>query len=1117
MGYWLERWTAAAKERGTRALDSLRGGVEQAIQTLGEGFLAHPANTALKDALRQGSLTKQDFYREILRLVYRLIFLFAAEDRGLLFVKDAAPEAKTLYQQFYSAGHLRRLAERRRGTRHPDLYRSLKMVMQHLGSDAGCPALGLPALGSYLWSKEAVSHLAEADIHNTYLLSAVRHLGFTVQGKVLRAVDYKNLGAEELGSIYESLLELHPQVDSNAATFELKTAAGHERKTTGSYYTPSSLILGLLDSALEPVLDRAARSKEPERAILGLKVCDPACGSGHFLIAAAHRIAKRLAAVRTGDDEPSPEATRNALRDVIGHCIYGVDINPMPVELCKVGLWLEALVPGKALSFLDHHIQCGNSLLGCTPALIAKGIPDEALTLIEGDEKEITKALVKRNKDERKHKGQREFFDFTSGSPLAISSETKETLERIELAADDSPVAVRKKAEAYGKLSQSKEFTRAKLIADAWCAAFVWLKRPEAPEAITQAVFERLSEEPNSVAQPIRDEITRLASQYGFFHFHLAFPEVFAVLPKAAPDNQATGWSGGFSVVLGNPPWERIKIQEQEFFATSAPEIANAKNAAERKRMISALEQDHPTLFHAFGEALRESEGSSHFLRDSGRFPLAGRGDINTYSVFAETMRQIISIDGRVGCIIPSGIATDDTTKAFFQDLMDSNALLSLYEFENEGFFGAGKGHMVRFALCTIRHGRPSADGPVKFMFQGKAVSDLKNPERIFSITSSDLAVLSPNNGICPIFQTNRDLKITQNIYGRFPVLIRETEPPHNPWHISFLRMFDMATDSGLFHGRGELEEKHLVLKSNIFAKGSTTFLPLWESKLIYQHDYRYGDFSLLPPGSKGHVLPMVPYDNLADSSYSPMPRYWVASSELAKRIPEDWAFNWLLGWRDVTDSRASARTLISTTLPRYGCGHSLPLLLPRASATSIACLAGSLNSFIVDYLARQRVGGLHLTYHVFKQLPILPPTTYHADLRWLGTGKLSAWIARRVLELVYVTDQLQGFGRDLGFDGPPFKFDGPRRFAIRCELDAAFFHLYGIGCDDAAYIMDTFPIIKKEDEKEFGEYRTKRTVLEIFDSMKHAMESGKPYRSPLDPPPGDQRGAHRGVPARSR
>ncbi|MBO0797947.1 MAG: N-6 DNA methylase, partial [Blastocatellia bacterium] len=312
--FWLEKWSKKAIELGTRALEQLRNGVEEAIKALGQGFLAHPANKPLLDRLRLGSLDKQEYYRQLLRFVYRLIFLFVAEDRELLLPPEAGVRARELYTSFYSISRLRRLAGKRAGTRHHDLYQGLRLVMEKLSGEEnnmGYPELGLPALGSFLFEKKAVADLHDCEIENTWLLSAIRALAYLTDQHGLRTVDFKNLRSEELGSIYEALLELHPEINAEAKYFHLpEPVAGNERKKTGSYYTPESLVQCLLDSALDPVVDEAVKQPDPEKAILELKICDPACGSGHFLIAAAHRLAKRLASVRTGDAEPSPEATR---------------------------------------------------------------------------------------------------------------------------------------------------------------------------------------------------------------------------------------------------------------------------------------------------------------------------------------------------------------------------------------------------------------------------------------------------------------------------------------------------------------------------------------------------------------------------------------------------------------------------------------------------------------------------------------------------------------------------------------------------------------------------------------------------------------------------------------
>lgn len=673
---WLEQWMREGRDAAVLALDSLRGAVRRAIVALGQGFM-DSRNPALRQRLYDGSLTRREYFRQLLRLVYRIIFLFVLEDRQMLHGPEATPVSRDRYKHSYSLSRLRKLATSIPGDRHCDLYEGVKLVMDRL-ERTGCPELGLAPLGSFLWSDKAMPDIAPCSLRNADLLRAVRELAFTVREGRRRPVDYRHLGARELGSVYESLLELHPVVENGE--FRLDSAAGNDRKTTGSYYTPTELIDSLLDSALEPVISRTIRGagsvEAAETALLNLKICDPACGSGHFLLAAAQRLAKRLAALRSGDEEPAPAALSHALRDVMGRCVYGVDINPMSVELCKVSLWLEAVEPGKPLSFLDHHIQCGNSLLGTTRECILKGLPEEAFDALAGDDKKACAALRKRNKSHlgtvfasigKRRIGTQEHF---------LAEQWREDFEALmNLAAppdlDAMPANTIAELEAqekayYGWIG-SEGWQRKKLLFDMWCAAFVAPRyfperedRPgffeDTPAGITSRMIQDFASgrQDSRTAQNIARQ---MAEQYQFFHLAVSFPEVEA--------------RGGFDVVLGNPPWERIKLQEKEWFAAIRPDIAEARNAAARKKMIAALEKDNPALYAAYMQALRTVDGQSHFLRNSGRFPYCGRGDINLYTVFAENMRNMLNDSGRLGCIVPSGIASDDTTKFFFQDLVE--------------------------------------------------------------------------------------------------------------------------------------------------------------------------------------------------------------------------------------------------------------------------------------------------------------------------------------------------------------------------------------------------------------------------------------------------------------
>jgi hypothetical protein len=776
--YWLERWSAEAAAAGIRALDTLRDGVETAIAALGGGFLAHPANTGLRERLRSGALSTQDYYRQLLRSVYRLLFLFVAEDRALLHDPAATEAARRHYAEHYSLARLRGLAGRRRGGPHPDLWQGLRVILRGLGAPGGVPALGLPALGSFLWSPEACLDLDAADLANRDLLAAVFPLAWIrdQDGKVLRPIDYRNLGAEELGSVYESLLEQHSELNVDAATFTLASAGGNERKTTGSYYTPTSLIAALLDSALDPVLDEATAAPEPETAILNIKVLDPACGSGHFLIAAAHRIAKRLAAVRTGEDEPAPEAVRTALRDVIGHCLYGIDVNPMAVELCKVSLWMEALEPGRPLSFLDHHIICGNSLLGTTPALLANGIPDDAFKPLEGDDRKVVAELRKRNRAEVKGQGLLALDHADNlAAPLA------KAMADLDALGDDEFIDVEEKQRRFTALQASVQAEHARMVADAWCTAFVVPKRAGVP-IVTQGILDRLRANPAALSADLARALHDARICYRFLHPHIAFPHVFHAPPNGAtPENQTTGWSGGFDVVLGNPPWERVKLSEKEFFATRHPEVAAASGAT-RKRMIAELVDHDPPLHAEYLAAVRRADGESHLLRSSGRYPLCGRGDVNTYAVFAENMRSLLSSTGRCGILVPTGIATDDTTKQFFGDLVEERSLVGLFDFENAAPLFPAVHRSYKFCLLTIAGPERPAKVGAEFVFFAHQVEDLADRERRFTLSAEDLALLNPNTRTCPVFRSSRDAELAKAIHRRVPVLIARGQPDRNPW-----------------------------------------------------------------------------------------------------------------------------------------------------------------------------------------------------------------------------------------------------------------------------------------------------------------------------------------------
>jgi len=1113
---WLERWTQEAQKQGTRALDHLRGGVEQAIATLGRGFLAHPANTSLRQKLQSGDLASYDLYQQLLRLVYRMIFLFVAEDRNLLLLPDAPAEAHGRYLEHYSITRIRRLAGRLRGTRHADIWKGLRITFRCLA--AGEPALGLDPLGGFLFSANALADLNDCELSNDALLTAVRNLSFTQDNKTLRPVDYRNLGTEELGSVYESLLELHPEINVSASTFDLKVAVGSERKTTGSYYTPSSLINCLLDSALKPVIASTLKEPDPEKALLDLKVVDPACGSGHFLISAAHRIGKHLAMIRTGEVEPPPEQRRKALRDVVSHCIYGVDVNPLAVELCKVALWIETLDPGRPLGFLDHHIKCGNSLIGATPELLEKGIPDDAFKPVEGDDKKIATAIRKKNRVERR--GEQDLF-----AEVAPESEWQEAVEDFQewgSMPEHSFHEVCDKAAQYETLQVRPAYRHEKDVADLWTAAFFWPLTEETVTTMpTEDIFRRFQGDDYKLKEETRKRMESIATKHRLFHWHLEFPEVFSagspLLKRGVRGDFDMMTKGeGFDCVLGNPPWERIKLQEKEFFAQKDPEIATAPNAAARKKLIAELPETNPGLWLDFLEAKCTSESESHFIRASDRYPLSAVGDINTYQIFAGLARKLISEIGRSGIVIPSGIATDDSNKQFFADLTEKQALVSIYDFENrEKLFPAVDSRM-KFCLLTIG-GTGAASTGADFAFFLTNVGQMKDNDRHFSLSAEDIALLNPNTRTCPIFRSKRDAEITKAIYRRVPVLIDESKGENgNPWRIKFATMFHMANDSNLFRTRDQLEEEQWELRGNIFVRDGERYLPFYEGKMVASYNHRFASvsFSRTAVMRQGEAIKSSSLE-LKIPNYVIMPRYWVMESSVDKRI-NDPGLSSLFSFMDVT-SATNHRTMVACMLSKSSVAHKLPLVFTTSNPTLKCALYANFNSMIFDYCVRQKLGGISLTYFVLKQIPTIPPSEL--------TPQLQNTIARSVLELTYTANDMQAFAREVLTDlypdptqrpqlKVPFVWEEERRLKLRCELDAIYFHLYGVNRDDVDYIMETFPIVRRKDEQAYGHFRTKDTILEIYDEMSRVMtanqaalaEGRKPtaqYQTRLDPPPG--------------
>jgi len=1088
----LEAWRNAGREEGTRAREHLRRGVEDALIALGQGFLAHPENRDLRAELQSGALPTRDYFNQLLRLVYRLIFLLTVEERSLLHPDGTNDAARALYAQGYGLRRLReRSVKRSAHDRFSDLWDGAKIVFRGLAS--GEARLGLPALAG-LFAPAQCKHLDASKLENRALLLAVFKLAWLREDGSLARVNWRDMGPEELGSVYESLLELVPQITQDGRQFAFASGGetkGNARKTTGSYYTPDSLVQVLLDSALEPVIADTI-AKNPDKtveALLGLSIVDPACGSGHFLLAAARRLASHVARLQA-NGTPSAAEYRHALRQVVARCIYGVDLNPMAVELCRVSLWMEAVEPGLPLSFLSSHIQHGNSLLGTTPELMEKGIPDAAWEPIEGDDKKVASALKKKNK-----LGDRVEYDLFSSRPNAEGEMqvVRSAVSELEAAGDANPEALAKKESQWDGILGSPEYRHQKLVADAWCAAFVWPKRPgELAEAAPtnerwRQLRDGLGEPPALTIKTVND----LAKQYQFFQWYLQFPQVIA--------------KGGFDAVLSNPPWDRVTVEEKEWFATSRPDIANSSTAAARRIAIKNLEQAAPELFRAFKLERRRVDGEKAFISNAGRTPLSAQGILNTYPVFVELSLVSVSSRGRVGIIVPTGVATAKGVGDLFRSIVEAGRLRSLCDLHNrKGLFPAVQRNM-RFCLLTLSGSRGDT---FQVSAQAADLVELHDPTRQCTLSIADVQRVNPETHHLPLFASRRDAEIVKKLYdGHETIATAFGQAPGR--RVEFLRMLNTADDSEMFEPFEPEDFRDAASSAWLpITRNGRRFLPMYEAKLLDQYNHRAATFVGTDSARRYglHAAATPCSDAQLDSpEHVSVPRYWVPEDKLPMEIRRPF----LLVYRDAVSAVADARSLSAALVPWGGVGDTLKVAFAHGGAQDLVILISALNSFVLDYVFRQKSSSSHASAFILRQLPIPGLAVFASECPWKREGSVESWFGPRQLELNFTSHDLAPFAESLGYAGPPFRWVADRRTHLFCEIDAAQFLLFGLGRDDVDHILEAFPIVRRRDEELHGDYRTKRVILEIYDAMAEAARTGKPYQTRLDPPPGDQRVAH--------
>ncbi len=740
---------------------------------------------------------------------------------------------------------------------------------------------------------------------------------------------------------------------------------------------------------------------------------------------------------------------------MVRHCIYGVDLNHLAVELCRLGLWLESMEPGRPLGFLDHRIRHGNALLGLQrPDQVREPIPDEAYKELLGDDKDSAKALKKKN---RAGVGQ---LSLAFGKDTALSFRLRGAVD-LDAMDEDSLEAVAAKRARWLAERSRPEHLRERLRADCYVAAFLAPKLPTTLELVPTAHELNELRLGHALPRPLQDFVEDLAERHRFFHWHLEFPEAHA--------------QGGFDCVLGNPPWERLQFEEREYFARLEA-IAKAPNAAVRKQRIAALAQQDPSLFHAYIADKHAVDGAGQFLRSGGRFPLTARGELNLYPLFAEHALNLIAKHGQAGVIVPTGIATDDSTSLFFAHLTAHQRLKNIFDFENGKIFPAVDSRM-RFSLLTLTTGEQNPE----FSFFNREIAHLEDPRRRFRIRTDEIAMLNPNTGNAPAFRTERDAEITKKLYRAGQILVDEKLPrERNPWQVELCRFLNMADDSDKFETFKGLLAKGATFTPPNWQLEGQTYVPLYEGKMVHHYDHRFQGFDqdgVSIPDSGTAALSRHP-------DYAPLPRYWVPESLLPPFFARrGWPHRWLLGWRDVTNA-TNERTTIACAFPLAAVNHKLPLIFPNIDPEKIPCLIALLSSLAFDFVARQKIGGTSMSQFILKQLPVLPPEAFSAEE--------VAYIRERVLVLVYTSHVLAPFARDLGHEGGPFPFQEAERYALRAELDACIAHKFGLTYDELAYILDptvlgedfpseTFRVLKDNEIRRFGHYRTRDTVLRAF------------------------------------
>ena len=1064
-----------------------------------------------------------DVRHAALIFLYRLFFVLYAEDRGLLPVNDS---------RYDDYGLRKRVRDDIRDrTRKQDAFSAVVThYYDHLTNlcriiDRGDESIGLPPYNGGLFAEEAAPLLERVRLPDAVVAPIMYDLSHAELKGQRRFVNYRDMSVQQLGSIYEHLLEQEPVRDDDGKIAVRPNS--YARKDSGSFFTPQELVDLIVDRTLKPLAEerltafeaksealKSDRRPKPERlaelrrldpaeAVLDLKVLDPAMGSGHFLVTAVDFLSdyiaelveyvpavpewldgeyesplvRRVEAIREDILRRAGESdwvidesllTDQAIirRMVLKRCIYGVDKNPLTVELAKVSLWLHSFTVGAPLSFLDHHLRCGDSLIGMR---------------VWGSIEEL-----------------RRLSGLFASSAIQHAENATAGMQLIEEMSDADVAEVRESAALFREVEATTATMRGLL--DFLCG-LRWLtagmKRRERTEyesplvdfleQHSQDAYRLLSLGPGSVdaVSPGSEETSAsefealwsdaraVADRERFLHWEVAFPGVWHGWQDVRP-------RGGFDAVIGNPPWDRIKLQEVEWFSTRAPGLALAPTAAARKEGILRLRNQGVPLVDEYDEAKERADRLGQLVRASGDYPLLGGGDINLYSLFVERAMGLVKPDGFVGLLTPSGIYADKTAARFFQSVSTSGRVGGLFDFENRKIFF--KDVHASFKFCVLVFGgeeRRFDETECAFFLHG--TDAIKDPERCFPLAPDDFARVNPNTGTAPVFRTWRDAEITRRIYERHPVLVdRSQREEHRVWPVRYKTMFHMANDSDHFRTAPELQaEGYYPVQGNRWKRGNEIYVPLYEGKMVQAFDHRAASVVVNPENlnrtGQTETATLIQHLN---PDWLPTIRFFVDATH-SNVSP---GRGYVLTYKRIT-AATNVRTMIAAMGPHAGYEVNANNILfpPESDMAAYYSVVSCLNSLPFDYIVRQKIQGVTLNWFIVEQLPVIAPRDYD---RLFGDTTARDLVRDHVLRLTYTAHDMTPFARDLGYDGPPFTWDEKERRHLRARLDALYFHLYSLDREDADYVMSTFPIVRREDEAAFGSYRTRDLVLAYMNAL---------------------------------